>query len=102
VTSLKNIGGSVAALGLIFTGFLSVETRYAKADDLEKLLRSQEQKIVWDLEENVETSESLSDKRKWFDRLKEKVDEFCDEYPDEDECDRDYLDDVEASIDEEN
>ncbi len=97
--SLKNISGSVAALAIIFTGFVSVETRYAKAADLEKLLRSQEQKIVWDLEENVETSVSRIDKRKWFERLKEKVDMFCDDYPDEDECDPKYLDKIEDSID---
>ena len=97
---MKTISGSVASLAIIFTGFVTVETRYAKADDLEKLLRSQEQKIVWDLEENVETSESKVDKRKWFDRLKEKVDQFCDEYPDEDECDKEYLKDIEETIDE--
>lgn len=87
---------------MIFTSLVTVETRYAKAADFDKLIRSQEQKIIWDLEENVETSESLSDKRKWFARLKEKVAEFCIDYSDEDECDRDYLDDIEAAIDEEN
>ena len=97
--SIKSIGGTVAALAVIFTGFVSVETRYAKAADLEKLLRSSEQKTIWDLEENVETSISRIDKKKWFERLKEKVDEFCDEYPDEDECEPEYLDDIEESID---
>ena len=95
---IKNIAGTVGGLAIIFTGFVTVETRYAKASDLEDLLRSNEQKIVWDLEENIDTSASLSDKRKWLKRLKEKVDMFCDDYPDEEECTPEYLRDIEQSI----
>lgn len=96
--NLTKTQGTVVSLGVLFTAFIGVETRYAKAADFDKLLRSQEQKIVWDLEENVETSEGLADKRKWFQRLKEKVDVFCDDYPDEDECEPEYLKEIEASI----
>ena len=96
--NLKTISGSVASLAIIFTAFVSVETRYAKASDLERLLRGSEQKTIWDLEENIQTSESISDKRLWFERLREKVDEFCDEYPDEEECDPEYLRSIAESI----
>lgn len=95
---IKSIASTVAGLSIIVTGVMTVETRYAKAAEFDKLLRGQEQKTIWDLEENVDTSESLHDKRKWFERLKEKVDEFCDEWPDEDECEPEYLDEIEESI----
>lgn len=98
--SISDAPKLLAALGFLVTAVISVETRYAKASEFDKLIRSQEQKIIWDLEENIDTSESLSDKRKWFARLKEKVDSFCDEWPDEDECDKEYLDEIEDSIEE--
>ena len=96
---MKSIGGTVASLAIIFTGFLSVETRYAKAADVDRLIRGQEQKVIWDLEENIDTSDG-HDKYKWFERLKLKVAEFCAEYPEEDECDREYLEEIEEELEE--
>jgi hypothetical protein len=97
MTDLKKIAGWLTSLAIIFTAFVTVETRYAKADDLEQLLRSQEQKIVWDLEENIDTSDE-EDQAKWFKRLREKVAAFCADYPLEDECDEDYLDEIEEDM----
>lgn len=95
---IKSISSTVAGLAIIFTGFMAVETRYAKASDLDRLIRGSEQKTIWDLEENVYTSESARDRRLWFNRLKEKVAEFCAVWPEEDECTAEYLDDIEEEI----
>jgi hypothetical protein len=96
--TLKGTAAVVTSLGIIFTALVTVETRYAKAADFDKLIRSQEQKIIWDLEENVDTSETTEDKWKWYYRLREKVADFCITWPDEDECKDGYLDEVEDSI----
>lgn len=93
------MAGTVTSLGVIVTAVFAVETRYAKAEDVERLIHGQEQKIIWDLEENIDTSEG-EDKEKWFKRLKEKVSEFCLEWPEEDECEREYLDDIEEELEE--
>jgi hypothetical protein len=97
-TDLKTVSGTVASLAIIFTGFVTIETRYAKASDVDQLLRGQEQKTIWDLEENVEKGDSRAEQQKWLRRLREKVAEFCAKWPDEDECHRDYLEHVEEFL----
>lgn len=92
--NLKTAATTVTSLAVIVTAMISIETRYAKAADVNKLLRSQEQKVIWDLEENIEKSDTRQEQEKWLKRLRERVAEFCAEYPEEDECDRSYMEHI--------
>lgn len=112
---LKSASATVAAVAVILSTGFSVDRVYIDSDELDTKLKLEiapttemvehfipewKQQRIWDMEENVEKSSSPEEKRRWLQRLKKLISEFCESYPGRAECHPQYLDYLKENDDE--